>query len=320
MRREKLPVHSGRVNVSYILYADDNEDMRHLVRTLLSAAGHETGLVPDGGAALASLAAREPDLLILDVAMPGLSGFDVCRLVKSNPFTARIPVLMLTAEGDVERKVEGFEAGADDYLAKPFDPRELRARVASLLRLVRRESDRNPTSGLPGGRAIEDHISGRVAAGADFAVCYIDLDNFKAFADTFGFSHADEVIRRTGAAIADSAAVVGGRGDFVGHIGGDDFLVVTTEEKSQAIADEAARRFRDAVAPVVGQEAMSRGTFYGVDRDGSVKEFPLACLSVAVLLVEPGRWDSMARLGARAAEVKRTAKARGAGTVVVERV
>jgi DNA-binding response OmpR family regulator len=116
------------------LYADDNEDMRHLVRTLLSTAGHEVGLVPDGGAALASIAAREPDLLILDVAMPGLSGFDVCRLVKSNPFTARIPVLMLTAEGDVERKVEGFEAGADDYLAKPFQMGELGARVRGVVR------------------------------------------------------------------------------------------------------------------------------------------------------------------------------------------
>ena len=320
MRRENLPVLSRRVNVSYLLYADDNEDMRNMVRALLAAAGHEVGLVPDGPSALTALHVREPGLLILDVAMPGLTGFDVCRLVKSNPFTARIPVLMLTAEGEVERKIEGFEAGADDYLAKPFDPRELRARVTSLLRLVRRESDRNPTSGLPGGRAIEDEITGRVRQGITFAVCYIDLDNFKAFADTFGFSLADQVIRKTGGAIAAAVEEAGGDGAFVGHIGGDDFLVVTTEESAPSIARATARHFREAIAPVVGSEVMARGTFHGVDRDGTVREFPIACLSTAVLLIDPARWTSLAQLGAIAAEVKRRAKQRGAGTVVVESV
>src|SRR6185437_1241325 len=113
--------------------------------------------------ALASIQEREPDLLVLDLIMPGMSGIEVCRAVKRNPFTARIPVLMLTARDDVANKVEAFEAGADDYLAKPFDPRELRARIVALLRIVRREGDRNPTSGLPGGKAIEDEISrGRI--------------------------------------------------------------------------------------------------------------------------------------------------------------
>jgi len=86
--------------------------------------------------------------------------------------------------------VAAFEAGADDYLAKPFDPRELRARIVALLRIVRREGDRNPTSGLPGGQAIEEEIERRAEAGESFAICYIDLDNFKPFADTFGFSLA----------------------------------------------------------------------------------------------------------------------------------
>src|SRR5688500_17866097 len=171
--------------------------MRLMVRDLLEASGHEVALAPDGATALVRLREREPDLLILDVSMPGMTGFEVCRAVKENPFTARIPVLMLTGEGDVERKVEGFEAGADDYLAKPFDPRELRARVNALVRLVRREGDRNPTSGLPGGRAIEEELGRRVAAGRPFAVGYFDIDNFKPFNDVFGFATADAVIRGT---------------------------------------------------------------------------------------------------------------------------
>ena len=172
-----------------------------MVREILASAGHDVHLAPDGASALAAIQAREPELMVLDLVMPGMSGIEVCRAVKLNPFTARIPVLMLTARGDVEHKVEAFEAGADDYLAKPFDPRELRARIVALLRLVRREGDRNPTSGLPGGQAIEDEIARRAKLRERFAICYIDLDNFKPFADTFGFTIADVVIRDMGHAI-----------------------------------------------------------------------------------------------------------------------
>jgi PleD family two-component response regulator len=197
--------------VSFLLYADDHEHMRLMVRDLLQASGHEVALAADGASALARLREREPDLLILDVSMPGLSGFEVCRAVKDNPFTSRVPVLMLTGEADVDQKVTGFEAGADDYLTKPFDPRELRARVSALLRIVQREGDRNPTSGLPGGHAIEAAITRRVRADEPFAVGYLDIDHFKPFNDVFGFATADAVIRATGVALRDAVRGAAGR-------------------------------------------------------------------------------------------------------------
>ncbi|HEX5831207.1 MAG TPA: response regulator [Gemmatimonadaceae bacterium] len=308
--------------MSYLLFADDNEDMRLMVRDLLQSSGHEVALAPDGLSALAAVQAREPDLMILDLAMPGKTGFEVCRAVKSNPFTSRIPVLMLTEQGQVESKVEGFEAGADDYLPKPFDPRELRARVEALLRLVRRESDRNPTSGLPGGRAIEDELERRVARGIPFAVCYLDFDNFKPFADLYGFTVADRVIKEFGTAIPEAGTSVGpvDPPDFVGHIGGDDFLIVTTEERAEPLARECARRLRDVIGRAVGTEALQLGAFSGPGRDGQVRLFPLARLSTAILLVRPERWVSTGHLGALAADVKRRAKQRGAGTILVEAV
>ena len=306
--------------MSYLLFADDNEDMRLVVRDLLESSGHEVALVPDGLAAMEAVRAREPDLLILDLAMPGMSGFEVCRAIKSNPFTARIPVLLLTALGSIDSKVEGFEAGADDYLAKPFDPRELRARVTALVRLVRRESDRNPTSGLPGGRAIEDEVMMRARRGESFAVCYLDIDNFKPFADTFGFGTADTVIRQTGMAIRDAVAAVGTGTDFVGHIGGDDFLVVTTPAHAESVAREVSRRVRDVIAVVVGPEATERGLFSGLDREGRPREFPLARISAAVVIIPAGREVSLSRLGERAAELKRKAKQEGAASVVVEAI
>jgi PleD family two-component response regulator len=300
--------------VSYLLFVDDNEDMRLVVRDILQSAGHEVSLAADGVTALASIQQREPDLLVLDLVMPGMSGFEVCRAVKRNPFTARIPVLMLTAQGDVDHKVAGFEAGADDYLAKPFDPREQRARVDALLRIVRREGDRNPTSGLPGGTAIEEEITRRAQLNEAFAVCYIDLDNFKPFADTFGFTAADTVIREMGAAVRAAVQAVGTPRDFVGHIGGDDFIVVTVADRAEAIARDTASRFVEVAAHAVGEDAVRRGHFMGIDRDGRAREFPIARLSVAILLVKADRFASIGQIGSLAADVKRRAKQRGSGT------
>jgi PleD family two-component response regulator len=292
--------------------------MRSMVRTVLETLGHEVRTVPDGAAALAAVAEREPDLLVLDRQMPRMGGLEACRAVKENPFTAHIPVLMLTALGGVDRKIEGYDAGADDYLAKPFDTRELRARVEALLRLVRREADRNPTSGLPGGHAIEAELQRRVAAKRRFAVCYIDLDNFKPFADTFGFTAADAVIRDTGRALRAAALDVGGTDCFVGHIGGDDFIVVTGEVGGQSIAEASASRFREVIGRIVGQDVLDAETFMGADREGNPKRFPLAKLTAAVLIVDPANAPTTSRLGALAADAKRRARANGTGTISVQ--
>ena len=318
--------------VSFLLFADDNEDMRLMLRDLFRSVGHEVALAADGAAALRAIEQREPDLVILDHSMPQLTGMDVCRRMKSNPFTARIPVLMLTAQGGMESKIEGFAAGADDYLAKPFDPRELRARVSSLLRLVQREGDRNPTSGLPGGRGIDREINRRIEARESFAVCYLDLDNFKPFADTYGFAIADEIIRGVGAALRNVLTLgnggAGGEGgdgatngpsaEFVGHIGGDDFIVICPMDRAEAIAASGAERCRAAFATVVGAEAMHRGSFRGVDREGVVREFPLASISAAIVMVRPDAWVNLAHLGMRAADAKRRAKQRGPGSIYVD--
>ncbi len=292
-----------------------------MLRDLFVASGHEVATAPDGAAALELIAKREPDLVVLDNSMPVMTGIDVCRQIKENPFTARIPVLMLTGQSAVENKVEGFSAGADEYMAKPFDPRELRARVAALLRLVQRESDRNPTSGLPGGRAIDAEIQRRASEGEPFAVVYLDLDNFKPFADTFGFAVADQVIRGLGDAIREASTHIAGPAhrDFVGHIGGDDFIVVTWIERAEQFVAVCAERCRAVVAAAVGGDAATRGGFDGLDRDGRRREFPLASVSAAVMMVTPESWVDLAHLGRRAADAKRRAKQQGPGGVLVER-
>ena len=296
-----------------ILCVDDDDAIRFLLQRILSTAGYDATACDNGAAALELVAQNAPDLLVLDLEMPGLSGFEVCRRVKANPFTARIPVLMVTAQSDIESKIAGFEAGADDYLGKPFLPQELTVRVASLLRLVQRESDRNPSSGLPGGQAIAQAIEAR--RGQDFAILYIDLDHFKPFADHFGFSHADCVIQDTGKLVANSVALhdktaPGQLPDLAGHIGGDDFLVVTTSERAKRIASTCSAGFRQVVADCIGEAAMARGTFEGVARDGRWREFPLAQITTTIIEVGEDDDFSVHHLGVFAANAKREARQR----------
>jgi class 3 adenylate cyclase len=123
-----------------VLVAEDNRDSRELVSDILLSLGHIPILAPNGRIALDKVLEDPPDLVILDVNMPEMDGFEVCGAIKRNPATAKIPVLMLTAQVDVESRVKGLGLGADDYLSKPFHPRELIARIQTRLR-AKEETD-----------------------------------------------------------------------------------------------------------------------------------------------------------------------------------
>lgn len=300
-----------------ILIVDDEPSIRMLTSRLLQRAGYSVLEAQDGAHALEMVAEHEPHLVVLDLSMPNMSGLEVCRHLKDNPFTARIPILMLTAQSSMDFKLQGFDAGADDYLGKPFDPRELVARVGALLRLVRRESESNPSSGLPGGQAIASELERRAQAQVPFAVCYFDIDRFKPFADAWGFIMADDVITGTGQALRNAAR---GIGAFVGHIGGDDFIGITSPENASSFAQDVAERFNTKVTELLfhapqGREAVARGTYMGVDRAGITTDIALVGLSSIIIEVEPGRWVSPVHLGTFAASLKRDVKARGAGVI-----
>jgi PleD family two-component response regulator len=298
--------------MSEILYADDNEALRRMMLDVLGSQGHTVRTAADGASAIAELRERLPDLAILDYRMPPPDGFEVCRQIKRDPRSAWLPVLILTAERDIEDRLGGFDAGADDYLAKPFDPRELMARVNALLRQAARGRDRNPTTGLPGGEALYQEVDRWRSAGQRFALCYFDLDHFKPFADRFGFAIADAAIRAAGDAV--SRAAEDGE-TFVGHIGGDDFVLLCRSEEARHRVEAAQRFFSSAIPHYLPHEERATGFYRGVDREGVSREFPVTRLSVAVLHVEPDQWISLEHLGERAATVKVVAKEPGGSGV-----
>ncbi len=215
-----------------ILIADDDPDIRDVLKLTLSEENYEVIEAENGEDALKAIHAKTPDIVLLDYQMPILNGREVCSLIKKDLLLRHLPIIMVTGKGEVTDKIGGIEAGADDYIVKPFEPKELLARIRMILRRTERDLEANPLTRLPGNVSILNELSRRLESKALFAVCYIDLDKFKAYNDTYGFEHGDEVIRETARIMIRAVHQVGCPDDFIGHIGGDDFVIVTTPQLS----------------------------------------------------------------------------------------
>jgi PleD family two-component response regulator len=288
-----------------ILFADDDKAMREMVSDALASAGHHVRAVPDGRTALLEVRANPPDLALLDYRMGDPDGFEVCRSIKSDPQLEHLPVLILTAESDVEDRIRGFAAGANDYLPKPFDARELLARVRALLVLSEQARGLNPSTGLPGGTLIKREFDHRRALGKPFALCYLDLENFKSFNDRFGFARANALIEHIG---ADLRAVVSGTGRFAGHIGGDDFVVMCEQEAARGVMEDVQRKLREALVHYVPAELVERGSYLCRLRNGEEERIPLTRLTAVILQVDPATSPPLPELGEMAAAGKSHAK------------
>jgi CheY-like chemotaxis protein len=206
----------------------------------------------DGDEALKLVKAHDPDLLVLDVMMPRVDGHEVARRLKADVMWSRTPILMLTALAGVDNEVQGIEAGADAYMSKPFDLREFGARCKALIRASRRERDRNPTTNLPGSRAIDEEIEGALKSGKPTAVVHIDILNWDAYCDTIGIARSEDTVRSLGQWLLEAARNSSGGGAFVGHIGGSDFIAVLAPDHAQQFVAQAESAFDSHRSTMVG--------------------------------------------------------------------
>jgi CheY-like chemotaxis protein len=222
-----------------IVIAEDDDAIAHMVNMALGDAGFLCLRARDGEEALKLVKAHDPDLLVLDIMMPRVDGHEVARRLKADVMWSRTPILMLTALAGVDNEVKGLEAGADAYMGKPFDLREFGARCKALIRASRRERDRNPTTNLPGSRAIDEEIEAALKRGKPTAVVHIDILNWDSFQDSIGLAKSEDMVRNLGAWLLDAARVASGGGAFVGHMGGSDFIAVVAPEHAMPFVERA---------------------------------------------------------------------------------
>jgi diguanylate cyclase (GGDEF)-like protein len=291
-----------------VLIADDDEDIVRFVEVNLRLEGFEVATAFDGEQALQGAFDLLPDLVLLDVMMPKVDGFEVCQRLRSDGRTKNISVIMLTAKSLSADKVVGLTAGADDYMIKPFDPTELVARVKSALRRSREMRGLNPLTQLPGNLEIQAAISQRVQTGGPFAVIYFDLDNFKAFNDYYGFLRGDEAIKLLARCLMDSLRSHAGPGAFLGHIGGDDFVAVTDPDSAEEVAKDLISCWDERVRDLYNAEDLERGYIEVADRQNTMHEFPITTVSIGIAMNTQRPIDTHWEASELAAEMKQFAK------------
>jgi diguanylate cyclase (GGDEF)-like protein len=302
-----------------ILVVDDDPDIARFVEVNLRSAGYDVAVAGDGEEAIDKAMDLRPDLVLLDVMMPRIDGFEVAQRLRKNPQTANTSIIMLTAKALSADKVTGLQSGADDYIIKPFDPIELLARVKGTLRRAKEMRNLSPLTGLPGNIRIQEEIERQVREGRDFAVLYSDLDNFKAYNDQKGFVRGDRLIQATARLIQDAVVGFAGAEGFVGHVGGDDFVAVVQPEIAEEVAKRIAERFDEARADFYEPEDLERGFVRVEDRKGVMQDIPLVAVSIGIASTSKRRFAHYGEAVAVATEMKSFAKRDAGSSYAVDR-
>jgi diguanylate cyclase (GGDEF)-like protein len=243
-----------------------------------------------------------------------MDGYATLGKIRRHATASHVPVIVLTGRNDTNDPVKSLEAGADDFISKPFSPQEMLARVRAKVRRANVDSSLQPLTRLPGNIAIEHDVRRRFEGREPWAVIYADIDNFKAFNDAYGFARGDDAIRLVASTMAETIKHLGDETDFRGHIGGDDFIIVTLPARAETIARAVCEAFDHAIPQLYDAVDRSRGWIASRDRRGNAMRFPIMSLSLAIV-TDASRVTGYQHIGEVAAELKSYAK-RQAGSFV----
>jgi diguanylate cyclase (GGDEF)-like protein len=303
-----------------ILVVDDEPHIRKILKFLLEQNDFQVLTAANGEEALTQARQSLPDLVLLDLMMPKMDGMEVCRRLRADYRTGQIPIIIVTAKGEVSERVRGLKGGANDYLTKPYDHNELIARVRNMLDWSRVQRQANPLTGLPGNQAIEAELQARIERTEPFAFMYIDVDNFKGYNDNYGYSKGDEAIRFVANLLRECSISVGGAdSDFIGHIGGDDFVVICPPAHSDVLAQSIVDRFDRESYRLFEQSDIERGYLEVRNRFGGTNVVPFVTLTIAVVVDRGGTFRHWAKVSDVAAELKAYGKSLKGSVVVKER-
>jgi diguanylate cyclase (GGDEF)-like protein len=302
-----------------ILIAEDEPALRDVLRMQLELEEYEVIEAHDGRQAVERASADLPDLMLLDVMMPFMDGYAVCRHLRAQFSTRHIPVVMLTARTDIGAKVSGLEGGANDYVTKPWNRSELMLRIRNVLEWSKQQRSASPLTGLPGNHSINDEIRRRIADGERFALLQIDIDHFKAFNDYYGYARGDQAIQMLARILTDSAQRLGSEGCFVGHIGGDDFVVLASPDSAEVIGEQILECFNTSSRQLYDQEDRERGHVEVLNRRHTSERFPLMSLTIALVSTDRVPVTHLAQLIDIAQELKAHGKGISGSVLVGER-
>lgn len=289
---------------SRLLVVEDDVDIANMLKIYFGSLGYDVEVAGRGSEALERTRSALPHLIVLDIMLPDIDGYEVCRTLRQSTRTSHIPVIFLTQKDERSDKLQGLELGADDYITKPFDIEELKLRVQGALRRAERESLTDPRSGLPAGRLIEDQLR-RTIRESDWAYLDLRINYFEPFRDVYGFVAGDDVLRFTAMLLGEVVDELGTPNDFIGHAGGDNFVVITTEAAAPAIRQRLKERFAEEVQTHYNFLDRQQGYILVPNAEGKTEKVPLMTLAVGIVTPKMQSFADIREITELAAEMRR---------------
>lgn len=294
--------------MSKILLVDDDVDLAELIKTKLVAEGHQAFVINTGEGAFELAKRVKPDICILDIMLPGMTGYQICRRIRKDPELYKVAVLILTALGEEPEILHGLEQGADDYLVKPFKLERLVDKLASLNALLTAIEARNRASNLPGTDAIKREINHQLARNNPIAAVYIDMAGFKHFCAARGQEGQQQAIEFMSRLLVQLTRDAGFYECFVAHMGGEHFVVLLKLEDYDRFCKMLCETFDDRVRQLYTRPELEQGFITAVDRRGQEVRCPLMALSVGVAHTQYRQFKSAKKMFEVLAQVRQMAQ------------
>ena len=287
-----------------LLVVEDDFDIANMLRIYFTGQQYDVDIAPRGSDALEKTRQNLPHLIILDIMLPDIDGFEVCRILRTNSRTSHVPIIFLTQKDERSDKLQGLELGADDYITKPFDIEELKLRVHRAITRAEQQSLTDPRSGLPSGRLIEEQLR-RIIRQQGWALMDIRLNHYQSFREVYGFVAGDDALRFTAMLMGEVVDDFGSPNDFIGHAGDDNFIIISTEEAIPEISQTLRTRFAEEVLTHYNFLDREQGYIVTVDESGNKKEAPLMTMAIGTVSPSKYQFTDIREITELAAEARR---------------
>ena len=288
-----------------LLIVEDDSDISNMLQIYFESQGYDSVAVTRGQEALEICRRQLPNLVILDILLPDIDGYEVCRRLRGNLRTSHIPIIFLTQKDERSDQIAGLELGADDYITKPFDLQLLMLRVEGALRRAGWLSLTSPVTGLPSSKLIEEQLR-QLMRNDGWSVLYVGINHIEDFNDIYGFVAGDDVLRFAAMLLSEVVDEAGAGSEFIGHIGGDDFIIISTPAVAAEIQQRLKERFDEEVGSFYGFKDRERG-YVEVGKEGEKKRVPLMSLAVGLVHHDTAPFADIREITEVAAEARRRA-------------
>lgn len=302
-----------------ILIVISDTQTQDFLAALLTGEGYKVRICLSQVEAFEILAKETFSLAIVDFVSTYINGIEFCKKIRGDFILLHMCIILAMNTKDPMDKIKGIYAGADDYIETPFEPAELLVRIKSSLVRMARYLDANPLTKLPGNVSILKEIENRIKTGALFAVGYLDLNKFKEFNDCYGFEIGDKVICHTALTIINALEKLGGTSNFLGHIGGDDFIFIAGPDCIEEICRQIVENFDKSIGSFYNEEDRGRGYIIIKNRTGQLSKIPILSLAIGIITNEHRPLSHVGEIVQIGTELKNYAKTFGKSIYIKDR-